>query len=60
MSIVSKVLLQIVAKLGHRPWIIDSLPLTNQPMMVTSLVIEKKNGNNSIYFTYSVDKYAAR
>jgi len=60
LSIVSKVLLQITAKLGARPWVMDKLPLFTEPVLVSSLVVEKKSGSNNIFFTYSIDPRASK
>lgn len=60
LSIVSKVLLQIAAKMNLRPWVNDTLPLMTEPVMIVGLDITKKNGSTNICFVYSTDNKAAK
>ncbi len=40
-SIINKILMQINAKRGGQPWVMDSIPLTNEPTMVMSIFNQK-------------------
>ncbi len=49
-SIVSKILIQICAKLGGIPWAIDNLPLMDRPTMVCGMDVfhSVSHGKNSV------------
>ena len=40
-SIINKILIQINAKTGGQPWIVETMPLNNQPTMIMSLFHQK-------------------
>ena len=60
MSIVSKIVLQIAAKLNNRPWIIDSLPLMKKPTMICGLDISTVDNDINMCFVYTTDSRGAR
>lgn len=47
-SIVTKVLIQMNAKLGGIPWAIDKMPFCDQPTMVVGLSVFSKRGQKNI------------
>jgi len=49
-SIVSKILIQICAKVGGIPWAVDNLPLMDKPTMVCGMDVfhSTSNGNKSV------------
>jgi len=62
-SIVSKILIQICAKLGGVPWAVDNLPLMDQPTMVCGLDVFHSTalGKKSVLgFCASIDKTATK
>ena len=42
LSIISKIILQVGAKLNKRPWVMESLPLFTEPVMVCGFDIQRK------------------
>ena len=64
-SVVSKIVLQISAKCGMRPWINDKLPMFNQPCMIIGLDINEperfsSSTTTSIALVHTVDKKGAK
>ena len=62
-SIVSKVLIQICAKIGGVPWIIDKIPLLERPAMICGLDVYQAShlGKKSVLgFCASLNSYATK
>ena len=45
-SIVSKILIQINAKIGGIPWTVTNLPLMNEPSMIVAFDLYSNTGRN--------------
>ena len=45
-SIVSKILIQINAKIGGIPWTVTNLPLMNVPAMIVAIDLYSNTGRN--------------
>lgn len=60
LSIISKIILQIGAKLNKRPWVMENLPLFTEPVMICGFDVTWKSDSSLLSLMFSTDPKAAR